>query len=415
MSELSQENAWLPRFEAHLARQGYKPTTIQRHLVACRGFLRDLQEQGIRIEEVSPSILDAYFKLQAKRYEQRHGHVPRDTSTALHLFDRGITELLRLVQGQWPPLPSPTGKLESFHQRLCDSYAEWLADTRGLSPNTIKMRRWHGQQFLAWLGECASADSLHELTVKDIDAYFQAKAPRYRRRTRAELVFCVRDFLKYLHNHGLIARDLAATVTSPTVYAMDSIPSALKPDDVDTVLNVAKQNRTPVGIRNYAIILLLAHYGLRAGEVVRLRLEDIDWHHDCFRVRQSKIGTEAVFPLLPPVGNALLDYLQHGRPKTTARQVFVRALAPHQPLSSIYNIVARLLTKANITSEGRRGPHTFRHARAVSLLRDAVPLTAVSAILGHRTSAHTRVYLKLATEDLRDVGLEVPDFGEVAP
>jgi hypothetical protein len=145
MSDLSQENAWLPRFEAHLARQGYKPTTIQRHLVACKGFLRDLQEQGVRVEEVSPSILDAHFKLQAKRYEQRHGYVPRDASTALHLFDRGITELLRMVQGQWPPLPSPTGKLESFRQRLCDSYAEWLADSRGLSPNTIKMRRWHGR------------------------------------------------------------------------------------------------------------------------------------------------------------------------------------------------------------------------------------------------------------------------------
>ncbi len=100
MSEFCHYDAWLPRFEAHLAEQGYKPTTIQRHLVACRGFLRDLQEQGIPIEEASPSIVDAHFQLQAKRYEQRHGHVPRDASTALHLFDRGITELLRLVHGQ---------------------------------------------------------------------------------------------------------------------------------------------------------------------------------------------------------------------------------------------------------------------------------------------------------------------------
>lgn len=415
MSELSQENAWLPRFEAHLLQKGYKPTTIQRHLFACRRFLHDLQEQGIRVEEVSPSILDAHFTRQARRYERRHGQMPQDASTALHLFNRGITELLRLVQGQWPPLPSPASKLEFFHQRLCDGYAEWLADCRGLSPKTIRMRRWHGQQFLSWLGERATASSLHELTVKDIDAYFQSKAPRYRRHTRAELALCVRDFLKYLQNHGFVVRNLAATVTSPRVYAMESIPSALKPDDVDAVLKVAKKNRTPVGVRNYAIILLLAHYGLRAGEVVRLRLEDIDWHRDCFRVQQSKIGTEAVFPLLPPVGNALLDYLQTGRPKTTVREVFVRALAPHQHLTCIYNIVARLLKKANIASEGRCGPHTFRHARAVSLLRDAISLTAVSAILGHRTSAHTRVYLKLATEDLRDVGLEVPDLGEVAP
>ena len=182
-------------------------------------------------------------------------------------------------------------------------------------------------------------------------------------------------------------------------------------------LTTAKQNRAPVGIRNYAILSLLAHYGLRAGEIVQLRLDDIDWRHDHLHIRQSKLHTEAVLPLLTPVGNALLDYLQNGRPPTAAREVFVRALAPHQPFrtgSSLYGVVARLLTRVGIQAEGRRGPHTFRHARAVSLLRDAVPLTAVSDILGHRSTAHTRIYLKLATEDLRDVALDVPAPEEVA-
>jgi integrase len=114
---------------------------------------------------------------------------------------------------------------------------------------------------------------------------------------------------------------------------------------------------------------------------------------------------------MPSVGEALLDYLQQARPKTAAREVFVRIPAPHVQLrmgSSLYPLIQRLLGKAGITLEGKRGPHTFRHARAVSLLRAAVPLKAIGDILGHRSAASTRPYLKLATEDLRAIGLEVP-------
>jgi integrase/recombinase XerD len=116
-------------------------------------------------------------------------------------------------------------------------------------------------------------------------------------------------------------------------------------------------------------------------------------------------------PLIPSVGDALLDYLQQARPKTAPREVFVRIPAPHVPLprgSSLYPLIQRLLGKAGIILRGKRGPHTFRHARAVSLLRAAVPLKAIGDILGHRSAASTRPYLKLATEYLRTVGLEVP-------
>jgi integrase/recombinase XerD len=163
-------------------------------------------------------------------------------------------------------------------------------------------------------------------------------------------------------------------------------------------------------VRNYAILLLLATYGLRAGEVVRLRLEDIDWCQECLHVRQSKTGRSTVLPLLVPVGNAILAYLRDGRPPTDAREVFLRAQAPVRPFrqgSSLYAIVARRLPKAGIHPAGKRGPHTFRHARAVGLLRAAVPLKTIGDLLGHTATASTAIYLKLATEDLREVGLDV--------
>jgi integrase/recombinase XerD len=152
--------------------------------------------------------------------------------------------------------------------------------------------------------------------------------------------------------------------------------------------------------------------------VVHLRLEDIDWRHECLHVRQSKTGHTTVLPLLAPVGDAILAYLRQGRPPTAVREVFLRAQAPVQPFrqgSSLYAIVARRLPKAGIQPAGKRGPHTFRHTHAVSLLRAAVPLKAIGDLLGHTTTASTAIYLKLATEDLREIGLDVPPAREDLP
>jgi integrase len=224
--------------------------------------------------------------------------------------------------------------------------------------------------------------------------------------------------LRYLYAHELITHDLAPTLLSPTIYAFERIPAALTPDEVQALLEQARHDRTPIGVRNYAILLLLATYGLRAGEVVRLRLEDIDWRNECLHVQHSKTGRATVLPLLAPVGEAILDYLREGRPTTEVREVFLRAQAPLQPFrqgSSLYSIVARRLTKAGIEPAGKRGPHTLRHARAISLLRASVPLKAIGDLLGHTVPAATAIYLKLATDDLRDVCLDIPTTGENMP
>jgi len=248
-------------------------------------------------------------------------------------------------------------------------------------------------------------------SVADLDAYLQFRAQSVRRSTRAELALGLRSFVAYLYHRGFLARDLSQTITGPTMYAFEGIPSALTREQIAIVVEFARKDRTPSGLRTFAIVMLLSEYGLRAGEVVCLRLEDIDWRQECLRIRHSKTGAETTLPLMPSVGDALLDYLQQARPKTAAREVFVRLPAPHVPLrrgSSLYLLIQRLLGKAGITLEGKRGPHTFRHARAVSLLRAAVPQKAIGDILGHRSAASTRPYLKLATEDLRAVVLEVP-------
>jgi integrase/recombinase XerD len=124
-----------------------------------------------------------------------------------------------------------------------------------------------------------------------------------------------------------------------------------------------------MGYRDYAILLLLSTYGLRDGEIKRLRLEDIDWRAETLHIRHSKTGASSRLPLLGEVGEALLDYLRHGRPRTAAREIFIRTRAPYRPLSAVYSEIRRRLTDAGVKPPGKCGPHTFRHARAVSLLR----------------------------------------------
>ena len=176
-------------------------------------------------------------------------------------------------------------------------------------------------------------------------------------------------------------------------------------------MEAARQDCSPIGRRDYAFLMLLATYGLRAGEIVALRLEDIDWQKEILRVRHSKTGTVSELPLLREPGEAVLSYLEKARPESKRREVFLQLQAPYQAYKSgsILNcVIGARLKMAGITPRSRKGPHAFRHARAVSLLRGAVPLKIIGDVLGHRSAESTAVYLKLATEDLRAVGLNIP-------
>jgi len=222
---------------------------------------------------------------------------------------------------------------------------------------------------------------------------------------------CLRSFFRYLLAEGMVARDLSQVVSGPVLYQFDDIPRAFTKEQVEGMLRIARSDRSPVGLRDHAILLLLATYGLRAGEVVRLRLDDIDWREDRIRVRRSKTGVESHLPLVGPVGEALLKYLQKGRPETDAREVFISIRAPYRPFrngSALYAIVGRRLKQTGFDVRGRRGSHAFRFARAGSLLNAQVPLKAIGDLLGHRNATSTEIYLRLATDDLRAISLGLP-------
>ncbi len=410
---LAGNEALLSILRDHLRKERYSSSTLGHHLGATRKFLAFLDKQRIAISAVQPTTIERYLDVALRRY-RRHGHPPQSESWrrahtgSIHMF-------LRLVRGHWPPVPTPATAFELFMRDISKAYANWLTDLRGLAPETVSGRLDEAYQFLGWLGKRATPEALAILSVADIDTYMTSRAGSNRRASIKLIATNLRSFLRWLYATGRTLRDLSTAVVAPTLYAFESIPSALRPQDVDKILSMARQDRTSKGIRDFAILTLLANYGLRAGEIASLRLDDVDWRKEVIRIRHRKTGVTSYLPLLREVGESILAYLQ-ARPKVVFRELFIRCLAPYRPFnngSSLYALIRCRIDAAGVPSGGKRGPHAFRHARAVSLLRASVPLKEIGDVLGHRASDSTLVYLKLATEDLRAIALETP--GEVEP
>lgn len=240
------------------------------------------------------------------------------------------------------------------------------------------------------------------------------RAARVRRTTLKAVSQRLSGFLRFLHRAGHVPVDLSGRIIRPTLYEYESIPSVLRPEEIKQVLKITRRDCSARGRRDYAILTLLATYGLRAGEIVRLAIDDLDWRAEKIVILHSKIRGTTVLPLLPVAGEALLGYLRHARPKTTAREVFIRMSAPLCGFScgsSLHALVRRRLAAAGIRPVGKHGSHVFRHAHAVGLLRAAVPMKTISDLLGHRATRSTAIYLKLDSEELRAVALPLPNVG----
>jgi site-specific recombinase XerD len=417
MSEHAPElNHLLEQFRGHLSKKRYASRVINRYVAVAGHFLHFLERQQTSIAAVQPTHVAMYLQSELRRFHRRHGRAPSSIGGWRCSHTPGIHEFLRMLTGQWPTLPGVSTPAEDFIQRLCHEYTQWLDNQRGLAATTIDDLEAEARRFLSWHAGRTTTETLLGMQVADIDAYLQDRSPSLRRITRKTVAQRLRCFLRFAHVTGRTDRDFAPCVMAPTLYAFETIPSALSPDAIRAVLNTTREDRSPRGLRDYAILQLLSTYGLRAGEITQLQLDDIDWRADRFCVRHTKTGAQSFLPLLPRVGEALLAYLRRGRPSTEAREIFIRTRAPYLGLdcgSSLYGSIRRRLEAAGGEPKGKKGPHTFRHARAVSLLRAAVPLKAIGDMLGHRSTGSVMAYLKLDTEELRAVALEIPSAEEL--
>jgi site-specific recombinase XerD len=387
--------------------QRFSSVVVHNYCRNAAHFLEYLAQREVAVENVMSARVSNYLRYAIRQFCRRRGRPPADR---WHAIPRaGIHALLRMVRGKWPPEAPPANAGEAACRTACRKYDEYLRDERGLAKASIDALMWEGRHFLSWYVERTGAPRFRNLSIKDIDAYFAMRASHLRRRSLKDVAERLRSLAHFLYRSGHIGIDLAPRIIGPIMYAYESIPSALTQDQIASVLKNTRKDRSPLGLRDYAILLLLSTYGMRAGEIKRLRIEDIDWRAGALHIRHSKTGVQSQLPLVPVVGNALLDYLRRGRPKTEAREVFIRARAPYSSMVCIYSEIRRRLEAAGVEPIGKWGPHAFRHARAVSMLRASVSRKVIGDLLGHRSEEATLPYLKLATEDLRAIGLEIPE------
>jgi integrase/recombinase XerD len=388
-----------------LTRQQYNRVAVHNYCRNASHFLAYVTARKIVLEAVTPTDVTNYLRFAVRQFRKRHGRAP--ARYWIGIPRSGIHALLKLALKRWPPEPVLTPD-ELICREACGPYQTWLREERGLATASIDALMWEARNFCAWLIKHSDATGFADLTIRDVDIYMDMRAPGLTRKSLKDVAERLRSLLKHLYRTGCTAADLSQHVIAPLLYAYEGIPSALSSDQISIVLQFVRQDRSPMGLRDYAILQLLAIYGLRSGEISRLRLEDIDWRADILHIRRSKTGDHSWLPLLEVVGEALIDYLRHGRPETDVREIFVRTRAPYVPMVRIYSEVSRRIEAAGITLSGKRGPHIFRHARAVSLLRASVPRKVIGDVLGHRSTESTIPYLNLATEDLRAIALEIP-------
>jgi len=217
----------------------------------------------------------------------------------------------------------------------------------------------------------------------------------------------LRSLLRFLVFSGEVAPGLEAAVPIPRQWTHATLPCRLTVEEVERVL-ATWTGGSPKALRNHAILLLLARLGVRAHEVAALCLEDLNWYESHVRIRPGKTHRERLLPLVQEVGGAVAAYLQHGRPPTTSRHLFLHCRAPFRPLTdatAISRIATRALVRAGIASPARLGAHTFRHTAASQMVNQGASFKDVADVLGHRSLQTTGIYAKLDVEALAAVAL----------
>ena len=285
------------------------------------------------------------------------------------------------------------------------AYTVYLREHRGLSESTIYRHRKHVEDFLGRI-DIGTETDLARIRIEHVDQHLVRAATRLSRQSIGALSSSLRCFLGYLHMRGHLDRDLSPHVVTPHIYPLETLPRSIPwPDVQRTIASVDRA--TLLGARDYAILLLIAHCGLRACDVAALCVQDLDWRHDVIHITRTKSRSREDVPLVPMVGEALIAYLRQ-RPSSQIQQVFLTIKAPVKPLASarISWRVGGYLRRAGV-SEGKVGSHTLRHSLAVELQRQGRSLKEIGDVLGHTHPRSTQLYAKAHVELLRKATLDI--------
>ena len=398
-------SSWLgpliDQYVTWMLERGYAARNLAKRVPLLLHFGTFAQQQGAASYAELPAHVDTFVDVWVHRRDRGRGVIGRSRLKLASDVRGPIQQMLRLVVPGFVGRNRRRFPHEPFVDRV-PAFFTYLREERGLCDGTLEQYVHHLWAFDAYLTRIGLKD-LQALSPVLVSGFLTERGPRLRPGGLRNGCSVLRVFLQYLHRAGLVARDLSPTVEAPPAYRLAHLPRSITWDQVRQMLE-GIDRRTALGRRDYAMLLLLVTYGLRAREVAALTLSDLEWRQDRLRIPERKAGHSTAYPLSPLVGGAIVDYLKHGRPQTSSRHVFLRVMAPYVPVThvAVAARVAHYLHKAGIVVS-RPGSHTLRHSCVQRLVDAGWPLKHIGDYVGHSSAASTAIYSKVAVETLREV------------
>jgi site-specific recombinase XerD len=382
-------------FSTWLADHGYDRAYATQRLCLLEHLDSLLSKRGIRcLRDIDQADLIACRKRLIRLSPGRGG-----TTSALerYLYDQHLLN---------PPSPRTATGVAT---KCLAAYVQYLKTVQAAAASTIRHKRRAAAELFAYLQIERDPARMKRLTINDVEAFIKKTSRRLSRRTLQGYVALIRSFLRFLASEGHVRQGLDHQIDAPRVYQQEQLPRSLPWETVRAFLNSIDRSNL-CGLRDFTMFLMMAVYGLRASDIVAMTLDDVDWRARKISIYQQKTGIPVQLPLTDLVGTALHKYLKKAPPPSPFREIFLRMQAPTGTLQAAalgraFRVRAR---RGGVDLPGRGSCHRIRHSYAVFLLRKGTSVKTIGDILGHRTVESTSTYLRLAIEDLRDVGLPVP-------
>ncbi len=388
-----------------MLRAHYSDETIQRYRQEYFKFLDFAKSKKLLTKPLTYDIINKYLKssgiptlesyTDVRKYVHLHGLLKR----LIQFQSTGM--ILRQRYLKISPLSKP-------FQTLQNQYLAWRLDEKSLSNETMRSAKSETWKFLLYL-EDNCIHSLSKVKANHITAYFR-QSNIGACATMSKRAYNLRHFFRFLIEVGVVDSCIQAAIPKIKFVGRTRIPDVWTEPDIRKLL-AAIDRGSPIGKRDYAICLLVIRLGIRVGDIRTLRLDHIDWNKAIISLSQHKTGASLHLPMTEEVGNALIDYLKHGRPQSKHREIFLLHCAPFSPFgerNNLSSIITKYRTAAGISlaRESRKGFHSLRHSIATRLHEAEIPLPVIASLLGHASIDSTRHYAKANIKMLRKAALE---------
>lgn len=374
----------------------YHWVAARKHIRAAEHFFHWVDHRRLGIPALEDRLAEKYLD-HLKRC-RCSGHrpplKPERQKYSIDLFFRYLRHT-GIVLAPTEPVP---------HSPVLTTFCDWMRRQRGASDTTVSIYSFELRAFIKKLGEDPSRYSARNLRQFVLDKTQQSGWASARK-----CICAIRMFLRFLVSQGRCPATLYASIPTLAHWRLSALPRYLQPDQIEQII-ASPDLTTSLGRRNRAILLLLARLGLRAGDVVRLRLGDLDWQEGVIRV-SGKGRRETVLPLTQEVGDALAGHIKDDRPQVTTDAVFVRSFAPYRAFAestAISRLVARAMRRVGICPK-RGAAHILRHSVASSMLRHGVSLQEIAGVLRHRSLLTTEIYAKVDVLMLQEIAQPWPE------